>query len=455
MTKSASGANRAAFILAARATLGASAMLMALAGGGSIALAQAPVAPAGAEAPSKIPVLNRAQIDALLAQPDKVIFIDVRRPDEVSEIGGFPVYLSIQVSELDRFVDAIPRDRQLVVVSNHAGRGQKGAEILAAKGLNVVGAAGVENYEKEGGTAWLKKVLTPEIPGVVKGGTLVGVVREGFKGTEGPVGLKDGSILFAENRADNIVKIAGNGAISTYLAKDGGTNALTVGPQGEIFALNTAEGSVGVVQLEPVRKVITTGPKGTGFVRPNDFARSSTGNFYVTDPGAAQRAQQAAKDGAAAAPAAPVKTGFYWVSTKGKVKLIADDIAFPNGVALSADEKTVYVANTAGETLIAFTVNPDGSLTGRRDFTKLAGFKNGRSGADGIAVDKDGRVFVATNAGVEVFDATGAALGVIKLPRQPQNLAFGGKDRSRLYVVGRGSVYRIQTLTAGPDRAGK
>jgi len=423
-----------------------------LAGGSSGAMAQTALAPVehAAEAPSKVPVLTRAQLDALLATPEKVVFIDVRRPDEVSEIGGFPFYLSIQISELDRFVAAIPRDRQVVVVSNHAGRGQKGAEILAAKGVNVIGAAGVQNYEAEGGTLWNRKFLTPEIAGVTKGGVLVAVVREGFQGTEGPVVLKDGSILFTENRADRIVKIAANGEISTYLSNTGGANALALSPAGALFAAETAAGAVGIAQLEPVKKLLTAGPKLAGFVRPNDFARSARGDFYVSDPGAYQKATQGG-----ATPAGPVKTGFYWVNPKGKVTLVADDITFPNGVALSADEKTVYVANTAGENLIAFTVNPDGSLKDRHDFAKLAGIRNGRSGADGIAVDREGRVFVTSNAGIEVFDAAGQALGIIALPRKPQNLVFGGADRSRLYAVGSGSVYRIQTLTKGPDRLGK
>jgi hypothetical protein len=85
------------------ATAGA-ALMMAL-GHGAPVLAQEA---AHTQAPSKIPVLTRAQIDALLATPDKVVFIDVRRPEEVSEIGGFPFYLSIQLSELERFIPAIP-----------------------------------------------------------------------------------------------------------------------------------------------------------------------------------------------------------------------------------------------------------------------------------------------------------------------------------------------------------
>jgi len=128
-------------------------------------------------------------------------------------------------------------------------------------------------------------------------------------------------------------------------------------------------------------------------------------------------------------------------------------------VALSPDERTLYVADSWGEHLIAFSVAPDGALSGRHDFARLAGFRTSPegpvSGADGITVDAAGRVYVATSAGVEVFSPEGAALGTIALPKQPQNLAFGGADRSQLYVVGRGSAYRIKTLTTGVDRPGK
>jgi gluconolactonase len=109
--------------------------------------------------------------------------------------------------------------------------------------------------------------------------------------------------------------------------------------------------------------------------------------------------------------------------------------------------------------VIAYTVQANGGVTGRRDFAKLAGIEttpNGpSSGADGIVVDKDGRVYVATNLGVQVFSPEGVALGVISLPKKPQNLAFGGENHSRLYAVGRGSVYRVATLTRGVDRPGK
>jgi rhodanese-related sulfurtransferase len=100
----------------------------------------------------KAHVLSRAEVEALRQQPDKVLFIDVRRPDEVTAKGGFPVYLSIQIAELESSLSWIPKDRQIVTVSNHAARAGKAAELLAAKGFKVAGAVGVELYEKDGGT---------------------------------------------------------------------------------------------------------------------------------------------------------------------------------------------------------------------------------------------------------------------------------------------------------------
>ena len=120
----------------------------------------APAATSKAPA-SKAHILNRSEIDTLLAAPDKVVFIDVRRPDEVTSIGGFPVYLSIQSKDLEKNIAFIPRDRTIVVVSNHAGRAGKAADLLADKGFNVAGAAGVEGYEAEGGVI---HKITPPLP---------------------------------------------------------------------------------------------------------------------------------------------------------------------------------------------------------------------------------------------------------------------------------------------------
>ena len=405
-------------------------------------------AQAAAGAQQQEPELSREQVDQLLAAPDRVVFIDVRRADEIAAIGSLPVFLNIQASELDRFVAYIPRDRQVVTISNHAGRARKTAALLRERGFTVAGVVGVEDYAAQGGTLYGKKFVTPAIAGVVAADTRIEVIREGFDGTEGPVALADGSIVFTENRADRLVRIAPDNSVSTYLEHTGGANALALRSDGELLAVQTTQ--PGIARLQPASQVIAANYSGKPFNRPNDLALARSGSVYFSDPGAPP---------AAGTPRSAAKTGLYWLDPRGKVSLVADDISRPNGVALSPDERTLYVANSWGEHLIAFAVAADGGVSGRRDFAKLAGFRTTPegpvSGADGIAVDTAGRVYAATSAGVEVFSPDGTALGVIALPKQPQNLAFGGTDRSQLYVVGRGSVYRIKTLTTGVDRPGK
>jgi rhodanese-related sulfurtransferase len=142
-------------------------LALALALCGGLAFAQAaPAAKPAAEAAHAAPVykgrapkLSREALDKYLATPDKVVLIDLRRPDELIAIGGFPVYLSIQSKELEKSLAFIPRDRDIITVSNHAGRAGAGANLLLDKGFHVVGAVGVEDYEAEGGK--LVKITAP------------------------------------------------------------------------------------------------------------------------------------------------------------------------------------------------------------------------------------------------------------------------------------------------------
>jgi len=95
----------------------------------------------------------------LLAKPEQLLIIDVRRPDELTKIGGFPVYLSVQSKEIESGLAFIPKDRDIVTVSNHANRAGAAGDLLTAKGFKVVGAVGAQNYEEEGGK--LAKIAVP------------------------------------------------------------------------------------------------------------------------------------------------------------------------------------------------------------------------------------------------------------------------------------------------------
>jgi gluconolactonase len=294
-----------------------------------------------------------------------------------------------------------------------------------------------------------------EIPGVVKAGTAIELVAQGFDGTEGPLALPDGSLIFTENRVDRVRRIGADGAVSVFLERGRNPNALARGPDGSIFAAQTAAPGIAVIYPADKARVLATSFEGKPLNRPNDLIVDRAGGIYFTDPGAGANQRQPG----VAALAAPPVPALYFLHPKGELRQLATDIKRPNGVSLSPDEKTLYVADTFGEFVLAYQVKAGGEVSSPKNFARLAGYKqtdNGpNSGADGLAVDAQGRLYVASSAGVEIFDRRGKALGVIELPRAPQNLAFAGASGNALYVVGRGAVWKIDTLTSGPANRAK
>jgi len=285
---------------------------------------------------------------------------------------------------------------------------------------------------------------TGAIPGVVADGTPIVVLGDGFKGTEGPLALPDGSFVFTETQDARITRIAADGHLSTHLRDTNGANGLGLNAAGEIVAVQVNDTRVGT--LGAAAQTLASGWGGKPFGRPNDLVVARDGSIYFTDSG--RNANQVAPAGGEAAPPAVYRV------KPGLLERLAADITRPNGIQLSPDEKTLYVADTAGEHVLAYAVQANGNLGPKRPFARLAGYRQAQngsfsSGADGLAVDGAGRLYVATNAGIEVFDAAGQALGVIALPKQPQNLAFAGTDKKQLFVVGRGAAYRIDTLAQG------
>ena len=296
------------------------------------------------------------------------------------------------------------------------------------------------------------QTTTPAIDGVVAAGTPIVLLGEGFKGTEGPIGLPDGSLLFTETQDNRITRITPDGRISPFADNTNGSNGLALNAAGEIVSVQVLQTRVGIVHPpERRRTLVERADGGLPFGRPNDLVLAKDGTIYFTDSGVNRPAN------AASAPPAPTpetaKPAVYRLKPQGALERLDDGITRPNGIQLSPDERVLYVANTAGEHVLAYDIAADGRLGPRRNFAKLAGYQQTptgpSSGADGLAVDAQGRLYVASSAGIEVFDAQGRALGVIALPKAPQNLAFAGPNKRSLYVVGRGAAYRIDTLAQG------
>ncbi|NOT25078.1 MAG: SMP-30/gluconolactonase/LRE family protein [Acidobacteria bacterium] len=290
---------------------------------------------------------------------------------------------------------------------------------------------------------------TPAIAGVVAAGTKIELVEDGLQRTEGPVAMQDGSMLVSG--PNKILKVDLADTVTTFVENSYQTNAMGWDGQGRLISVQRPRGSEKVGVLYPADKVATLvdNYQGKPFDGLNDLALDKRGGVYFTDT-----------------------QGIYYLPPRGTVSKIIDEVPRPNGVVLSPDEKTLYVHNKDGVYMLAFDVAADGKISNRRNFARyksvrVPGHKDPAwdedNGADGMAVDSDGRVYAATNSGIEVFSPKGELLGVLPVQwgaennniRHPQNLAFGGPDRKTLYMVGAGTVYKVRTLSQGPPRPTK
>lgn len=292
--------------------------------------------------------------------------------------------------------------------------------------------------------------LATGIPGVIAEGAVIEAIAEGFMGTEGPLGLPDGTFIFTETNANRITRIDEDDQLSTFLENTNGSNGLGMDAQGRLISVQTTPGMtrIGVIYPAESVAVLSDNYDGQPYGRPNDLVVSATGAVYFTEPG-----PNAPADGSTPPPP-PLTPAVYYVPVGGEAQRVAEGIRRPNGIMLSREEETLYVNDTQGEYLLAFDVQADGSLTNRRDFGAYEGVTrndNGTfaSGADGLAIDSDGRLYVASTVGVQVFSPEGEQLGTIPVSRAPQNIAFAGPDKQTLYIVGRGAAYKVTMLASG------
>lgn len=191
---------------------------------------------------------------------------------------------------------------------------------------------------------------------------------------------------------------------------------------------------------------------------PNDIVTDAKGGFYFTDPQFTME-EEKFQPGRAV----------YYVSADGAISRLTEpnEFAMPNGILLSPDGKTLYINNTYDKEtwypvqsekdnyIWAYDVNEDGSIQNGRQFAKLLlvgdvlDRKGKSSGADGMAIDIEGNLYVATYYGVQIFNSSGEFVGMINLPTFPISLSFGDDDMKTLYIVSFSNVYKIKTNKTG------
>jgi gluconolactonase len=332
--------------------------------------------------------------------------------------------------------------------------------VLLACGVLIAVAIrlGTAHVSAQSAAGSIRVQASPEIAGVIKGGTRAQVIATGLNGADDPIWLPEIGLLFTEPNADRIVRLSGIDTLTTFVGGLHRPLGMTFDPDGRLISLQSEAGYTSVRVVWPADKaaVIADRFQGLPFSRPNGIVADRKGGVYFSDPGLAPAQEVELRKTQARLPPA-----VYYVPRGGEPIQVADGIARPNGVHLSRDEKTLYVNDTNGIESFAFDVLPDGRLSKRRVFatyrgrTPPLGATGGiASGADDLVIDNDGRVYAITAAGIEVLAETGQPLGIIPVTCTPagarcQALAFGGPGKRTLYVAGNGTLLKIQMNARG------
>ncbi len=279
-------------------------------------------------------------------------------------------------------------------------------------------------------------------------------LAEGFEFTEGPVWTKEG-LLFSDPNANKIYRYSTDGKLSVFREPSGysgndigeyrqpGSNGLTLDPSGSVVINQHGNRRVVRIERDGRETVIADSFEGKRLNSPNDLVYRSDGTLFFTDPpfGLPKFADDPRKELAF--------SGVYSVRD-GKLTLLTKEFSGPNGIALSPDERLLYVGNWDDnkKTVYRYELNPDGSIKDGRLFYDFTGVK-GEDAIDGVKVDVDGNVYVSAPGGLQILSPDGKLLGTIVTPMHVHNMAWGDDDGTTLYLCARSGLYKIRLNVSG------
>lgn len=316
--------------------------------------------------------------------------------------------------------------------------------------------------------------LDPALDAIVPADASLDVIGDRFGLTEGPVWVQEGAngyLLFSDLIANVIYKWTPDGQLSAFLENiyDGpdilnvgqqtrrgrmnviiiGSNGLTLDREGRLIAASPASRAVFRLEKNGTRTVVADRFEGKRFNGPNDVVVKSNGSMYFTDGNSGLR-------GGVNSPLREIPFNGFYLVRNGQVTLVGSNKdfkeGFPNGIALSPDEKHLYV--TIGRKIMRYDVQADDTVANGIEFLDV-------EGNDGLKVDAQGNVFSTTGAGpgeVRITSSAGKRLGTLKLPQpagEPRdqicatNVGFGDADGRSLYITACTHVYRVRLNSPG------
>jgi len=255
------------------------------------------------------------------------------------------------------------------------------------------------------------------------------LVSEGDKFLEEPATNAKGELFFNDVPNSKTYRLNAEGKPETFVEESGKGDGQAFGPDGRLIAVAGGENKIVAYKPDGSMEVIADGLRG------NDLVVRHDGRIYVTEPG---------WDG-------KTPSQIWLIQKDGSKKIVDKGLKFSNGIALSPDQSLLYVADTKSHWVYSYQIQPDGALAHKQRFFQLHvpdSFDD--SGADGLEVDVDGRLYVATRAGIQVCDPAGRVQCILPMPNgKVANMAFGGPERDILYAACGDRLYKRKVRTHG------
>jgi sugar lactone lactonase YvrE/poly(3-hydroxybutyrate) depolymerase len=255
------------------------------------------------------------------------------------------------------------------------------------------------------------------------------LVADGYGLTEGPVANTKGEVFFTDIPHSKTYRIGLDGNVSEFIADTKRANGQAFGPDGRLYSVATGEQKILAYDADGKMSVIAEEIAG------NDIIVAHNGNIYVTNP-----------------PGNNTASSRVWlIRPNGEKSVVDTGLKFANGIALSPDQSLLYVADYRSHWIYSYEVQPDGTLQSKQRYYWLHALDSADDSApDGMRVDRDGRLYVATNLGIQVCDQAGRVNCIMPTPnRRITNLCFGGENFDVLFATCVDKVYKRKVKTHG------
>ncbi len=265
-------------------------------------------------------------------------------------------------------------------------------------------------------------------------GASVTKLADGFVFTEGPAADAEGNLYFSDTRGNKTYKWTVGEGLSTFQEDSRGANGLFFDTDGNLLACESGARRITRISMDGSITVLADSYDGKRLNSPNDIWPHPRGGIYFSDPRFFDQTG-VEQDG---------NHVYYIPPDGGPVMRVADDFEAPNGVLGTPDGQRLYVAdhgpNVGRDLTYVYDIQPDGSLANQRLFASI--------GSDGMTLDEHGNVYL-TEQGVKVFNPDGEQIATIPVPELPSNVAFGGPDRSTLFITARTGFYAVEMAVRG------